>query len=199
MRRIIIVFLFISFLAATFSNDAHAIWVNLTEEQTKQAVEYGKANKDKDLLEFFNEWVVVRESAIERVGLNTKFSLIALAAREAAVQNRELTPEEIEKKMAEVNGILPFRAVLYGPSPDFAKYLDVVLEYKDKYILPVRKHNAQRAMPRGWWPGSPPLYCGVCEYDFPDYFVNPQHIVTLVILSPFEPDRKFLFNLSSMR
>lgn len=194
-----ITILFISFLFFIPCNYAYAIWVNLTEEQTKQAVEYGKANKDKDMLEFLNEWVVVREdSGIERVGLNTKFSLVALAAREAALQNKELTPEEIEKKKAAVEGILAFRAVLYGPSAEFSRYLDVVLEYKDKYILPVRKHNAQRALPRGWWAGRPPLFCGICEYDFPDYFVDPQHIVTLVILS-LEPDRRFLFNLSSMR
>ncbi len=198
MRKIIITFLFISFFVPY--NCAYAIWANLTEEQTKQAVEYGKANKDKGLLEFFNEWVVVREeSSVERVGINTKFSIVALAAREAAIQNRELTPKEIEEKKAEVNGLLSFRAVLYGPSADFARYLDVVLEYKDKYIIPVRKHNEQRAQPRGWWPGRPPYYCAICEYDFPDFAVDPRHVVTLVIFSQFEPDRRFQFDLSRIR
>lgn len=199
MRKIIITFLFILFLVPVSRNCAWAVWLNLTEEQTKQAVEYGKANKDKDMLEFLNEWVVVREGSIERVGVNTKFSIIALAAREAAIQNRELTPKEIEEKMAEVNGLLSFRAVLYGPSSEFARYMDVVLEYKDKYIIPLRKHNPPQAQPRGWWAGRPPLFCAVCAYDFPDYFVDPRHVVTLVILSEFENDRRFVFDLSLMR
>ncbi|HHT9125442.1 MAG TPA: hypothetical protein ACFYD6_06430 [Candidatus Brocadiia bacterium] len=199
MCRIISI-LFISFLFFVPYNHAHAVWLNLTEEQTKQAVEYGKANKNTNVLEFFDEWVVVREeSGIERVGINTKFSIVAFVAREAAIQNKELTPKEIEEKTAAVNGLLSFQAVLYGPSADFAKYLDVALEYKGQYILPVRKHNQQRAQPRGWWPGKPPLFCAICEYDFPDYFVDPRHIVTLVILSEFEPDRRFVFDLSRMR
>lgn len=199
MCKTVIVFLFISLLSLVPFDYAYAIWLNLTEEQTKEAVEYGKANKDKNMLEFLDEWVVVREPGIERVGINTKFSLIALAAREAALQNRELTPKEIEEKKAAGEGCLSFRAVLYGPSADFAKYLYVALEYQDKYIVPVRKHNQERAVPRGWWPGKPHLFYAVCEYDFPDYFVDPSHVVTLVIFSEFEPDRRFLFELAGMR
>ncbi|MGR3310804.1 MAG: hypothetical protein ACUZ77_08510 [Candidatus Brocadiales bacterium] len=199
MHKIITFFLFILFLFSVPHNYAYAIWPNLTEEQTKQAIEYGKVNKDTSMLEFFSEWVIIGEKGLERIGINTKFSIIALAAREAALQNRELTPEEIKEKTAVVDGLISIQAVLYGPSAEFAKHLDVVLEYKDKYIIPVRKQNAQRAMPRGWWPGKSPLYCAICAYDFPDYFIDPRHVVTLVVISHFEPDRRFVFDLSLMR
>lgn len=199
MHRIITIFLFILFLFSVPCDYTYAIWLNLTEEQTKEAVKYGKDGKDKNMLEFFSEWVVVGKSGVERVGINTKFSLIALAAKEAAIQNRELTPEEIEKKTAGVNGTLSFQAVLYGPSAGFAKYLHVVLEYKDQYIIPIRKHNPERAMPRGWWPGKPHLFYAVCEYDFPDYFVDPHLTVTLLIFSELDPDRRFRFELSGIR
>lgn len=58
-------FLWMVVLLFAFSKDAYAVYFFLTDEQIRQAIEYGEKNKDLDYISFFDEWVVVSHDGYE--------------------------------------------------------------------------------------------------------------------------------------
>lgn len=192
-------FILIIFLFFIFSKNTLAIYYDLTDEQIKQAVEYGESNKDRDYFLFLDEWMVVADDAYEWAALNTKFSILAYEAKQAMLTSKKLTQTETIQFMFEVEDILSFHVVLYGNSADFAKNYQSVLLYKNKPIQPVNEQNDTNAKPANLGVRLPVLYRATCRYDFPNYYVEPNAEVVLVIISPLNKERRFVFNLKEMR
>ncbi|TVM03724.1 MAG: hypothetical protein CV087_04010 [Candidatus Brocadia sp. WS118] len=186
-------------LFLTLSQDATAVYYSLSDEQVKQAIEYGEKNNDLDYIAFFSEWVMVSHEGYEWAALNTKFSILAYEAKQASLSARKLTEAQIYQSMAEVEDILSFHVVLYGNSSDFSKDYHAVLLYKNKPIQPVNEHNDTRARPTNLGIRLSVSYRATCRYDFPNYFVEPDEEVSLVILSPLNKERRFVFHLKEMR
>ncbi|MBC6932254.1 MAG: hypothetical protein DYG83_13460 [Candidatus Brocadia sp. AMX2] len=192
-------FLWMVVLLFAFSKDAYAVYFFLTDEQIRQAIEYGEKNKDLDYISFFDEWVVVSHDGYEWAALNTKFSMLAYEARQAALAAGKLTEPQIFQMISEVEDILSFRVVLYGNSPGFAGDYHAVLLYKNKPIQPVNEQNDTHARPTNLGIRMPATYRAACQYDFPNYYLEPDEEVTLIILSSLNKERRFVFNLKEMR
>jgi hypothetical protein len=186
-----------SFLA--FSKTAHAVYYFLSDEQIKEAIEYGEKNKDIDYISFLSEWVNVSNDGYEWAALNTKFSILAYEAREAALASKKLSEDQIFQLISDVEDILSFRVVLYGNSSEFARDYHAVLLYKNKPIQPVNEQNDEHARPTNLGIRIPTTYRATCRYDFPNYYIEPDESVTLLILSPLSKERRFVFNLKEMR
>lgn len=192
-------FLRIIILLFAFSKNAHAVYFFLSDDQIKEAIEYGGKNKDHDYISFLSEWINVSHNGYEWAVLNTEFSILAYEARQSALTSRELTEEQIFQLISEAEGILSFQVVLYGNSPDFARDYHAVLLYKNKPIQPVNEQNDVHARPTNLGIRLPATYRATCRYDFPNYFIEPDEVVILVILSPLDKERRFVFNLKEMR
>ncbi|MEE9584227.1 MAG: hypothetical protein V3W51_01995 [Candidatus Brocadiales bacterium] len=177
---------------------ALAVWPELDKDQIQEAIRYGKRFKNYDNDRFLKEWTVFLERDGDKVGVYTKFNLLAMAARGAAKESRELHPEEIEAVLGEVENKLAFKLILYGNTPEFARNLHAVLYYSDGYIQPVHKYNPL-AEPYGWRPMSPPVFRAFCSYEFPLDEIDPNAEVSLIIISPQGGEKELFFDLSKMR
>lgn len=195
MRICILIVLFL--LLPLTAKPALAIWPELNESQIREAIEYGKRFKNYENDKFLREWMVHLENG-NRVGIYTKFNLIAMAARDAARESRELLPEEIEAILGEIDNKLSFKIILYGNTADFARHFHAVLLHNNRYIQPISKHNPL-AEPFGWWPMAPSLFRAFCSYEFSLDDIDPNAKVTFIIIHPRGGERELFFDLSRMR
>lgn len=186
-------------LLFVFSRDAHAVYFFLSDDQIKEAIEYGEKNKDSDYVSFFSEWMDVSNEGYEWAVLNTEFSTLAYEARQSALASGKLTQTRIFHLISEAEDILSFQVILYGNSPDFATDYHAVLLYKNKPIHPVNEQNDTHARPSNLGIRLPATYRAACRYDFPNYFIEPDEVVTLIIISPLDKERRFFFDLKEMR
>src|SRR3990167_4555163 len=194
-----VILLWILLLLCVFSRKANAVYYSLSDEQMRQAIEYGENNKDTDYFTFLDEWMTVADDGYAWAALNTKFSILAYEAKQAALESRKLTQAEISRFPLEVDDILSFHVVLYGNSSDFAKDYHAVLLYKNKSIQPFTEQNDAHAKPANLWVRISTSYRAICKYDFPNYYVEPDAEVILVIISPLNKERMFVFHLKEMR
>jgi len=177
---------------------ALAVWPDLDQNQMQEAVQYGKKFKNYDNDAFLKEWTVALQRDSDKVGVYTKFNLLAMAARDAAKESRDLRPEEIEAVLGEAENKLAFKLVLYGNSPEFTKRFHAVLQYNDAYIQPIHKLNAP-GEPFGWWPMAPSIFRAFCSYEFPLNEIDPNAEVALIIINPEGGERELFLDLSKMR
>ncbi len=191
--------LWILFLFIVVSENAHAVYYSLSDEQIRRAIEYGENSKDTDYFAFLDEWTTVAGDGYEWATLNTKFSLLAYEARRAALESRKLTQTEIIQFPLEAEDILSFHVVLYGNSSDFTKDYHAVLVYKNKPIQPIIEQNDTHAKPANLGVRISTSYRAICKYEFPNYYVEPDAEVILVIISPLNKERMFVFHLKEMR
>lgn len=197
--RPLFLFLWVLFLSLAFSHDTQAVYFNLSDEQIKQAIQYGENNKDADYISFSDEWVIVSPDSYEWAVLNTKFNLLAYEAKRAALASRKLTEAQIYQFISEMDDILSFHVVLYGNTSDFAKDYRAVLLYKNKPIQPFTEQNDSKARSTNLGTRTPVVYRATCRYDFPNYFVEPDEEVILIIASSLNKEQRFVFNLKEMR
>lgn len=194
-----LVFQFIIFVFCVFPPNSYAVYYGPSDEQIRQAIEYGEKKKDADYTTFLSEWMTVSNDGYEWAALNTKFSILAYEAKQAALTSKKLTQTEIIQFLLEVEDILSFHVVLYGNSADFTKDYHAVLIYKGKPVQPVSEQNDINSRPASLGIRIPLLYRAVCRYDFPNYYIEPDAEVVLVVMSPLNKERRFIFNLSDMR
>ncbi len=192
-------FLLMFFLCLVFSKNTYAVYYYLDKEQIKEAAEYGEKNKDVDYTTFLNEWVRCANDGYERAALNTKFSILAFEAKQAALASRKLTETDIIHSLMEVEDVLSFEVILYGNSADFAKDYHAVLLYENKPIQAINKQNDIHAKPTTIGMRMPAIYRATCKYDFPNCYIEPNAEVTLLIISPLNKERRFVFHLKEMR
>ncbi len=164
----------------------------------KQAIEYGKTHKDYDNERFLREWTVVFQGTGEKVSLYTKYNSLALSAREAARESRDLRPEEVEAILLKMEGKLVFQAVFYGSTADFADNFHAVLLYEERIIQPIHKETPV-TKPYVWAPMATPLFMALCSYEFPLKNINPNGAVTVLFINPKSGEREVNFDLSKMR
>lgn len=192
-------FPWVLFLFFAFSEKANAIYYSLSDEQINQAIEYGENNKDTDYFTFLDEWMTVADDGYEWAALNTKFSILAYEAKQAALESRKLTQAEIIRFPLEVEDTLSFHVILYGNSSDFTKDYHAVLLYKNKPIQPIIEQNDTHAKPANLGIRIHTSYRAICKYDFPNYYVESDAEVILVVISPINKERRFAFKLGEMR
>lgn len=187
------------FLMLLCFNKAYAIYYDLSNEQIKQAIEFGEKNENTDNTAFLSEWMSVSNDGYEWAALNTKFSILAFDAKQAAQASRKLTEPQILQFMSEGEETLSFHVVLYGNSPGFASSYHAVLLYKNRPIQPILEQNDEHAKSTNMGMRVLVIYRATCRYDFPNYHIEPDAEVILVIISPLNKERRFTFDLSKIR
>ncbi len=188
-----LLFRFIMFVFCVFSTNSYAVYYDPSDEQIRQAIEYGEKNKDTDYTTFLSEWMTVSNDGYEWAALNTKFSILACEAKNAALNMKKLTNTEIISLLLEAEDILSFRVVLYGNSADFTKDYHAVLIYKGKSVQPFSEQNDINSKPANLGIRIPLLYRAVCRYDFPNYYIEPDAEVVLVVSESFKQRKKIYF------
>ncbi len=191
--------LWIIFLSFVFSSNVYAVYYSLSDEQIRQAIEYGEKGKDADDVSFLAEWVSVSDDGYEWATLNTKFSILAYEAKQSSLTFKKLTEVQMSRVLSEVEDVLSFHVILYGNASHFTKDCHAVLLYKNKRIQPINEQNDPHSKATNLGTQTTTTYRAACRYDFPNYCVEPDANIVLVIIGPFNKERKFSFNLKEMR
>lgn len=179
-----------------FAPPSGAVLVELNEEDVKDAVQYGKDNKDAGYLEFFKDWRVDLGYGAGSARVITPFSKIAFEAKHG--EDEGVDHEVIEEILKESKGRLAFGVSVYGEVRDFAQNASAVLIQGEKTVKPVESRPVMKAEVTDSWP-NPPAYRAICYFYFSTKEIDPEGTVALVVSVPDQKDVRFNFNLSGMR
>ena len=187
-----------SFLFSFASPPVGAVLVDLTGEDVKEALRYGRDNKDTGYLEFFKDWRVDLGYGTGSARVITPFSKIAFEAKHAAPGDEPVDSEVIDEILEKSRGKLAFGVSVYGEARDFAQGARAVLVQKEKTIKPIESKPVMKAEPTDSWP-NPPAYRAICYYYFDTKEVDPDGTATLVVSLPGQKDVEFKFDLSGAK
>lgn len=176
---------------------AEAIMIGLTPEQTKEAIEYGKAGKKTAMIDFSKEWSVSLGEKVGWATLYDEFHNLAYMARKAALENRELLPHEIKKAVSQDN-VLTFTATVLTDSMYYNYFRPSTLHFDDRVIAATYEFQPQMCEDSIYFPESP-YYVAACVYKFPIEGIDPNSKVTLAVVKPEGDELLFEFDLSKMR
>jgi hypothetical protein len=173
---------------------AGAIWVNLTPEQTDQALKIGGFQASMgNPQRFMEKWSVNLGEGKGAALLMTEFLSVAFAAQEASKAFQSLQPWEVEDARARASGKLVFSVTTFGDSPDYADGL--------RGWVMAGKHEIQNTH---WKNGVPEpadgRYVADSTFWFPIEGVDPEGKITLVIRHEATGrEWRFPFDLAQMR
>jgi len=174
------------------------IKVNLTEEETREAIDWGIKNKDSPEV-FLSSYEFGSQEAYEERGfIVTKFRTLASLGYTSVktkhkVDTAHIQPE-VKKAIQTVlnTKVLVLDIITYGDEPDFAKDYHIVLKQGEKIIQPVGLTAPQRADTTTRFPQSP-SYKAWVEAQFPYSKLDPKGKTTVILIkdqgdSRFEVD-----------
>lgn len=171
---------------------AHGIYVGLTAEQVREAIEVGRNSIVRE--DFDREWLVPYKEP-EEVRVTTEFSRLVFAARAAALKNETLSERQIQTHLDRSKGKIQLVVSIRGDKPDFARFYKAVLKVGGKDVPASFTQNERSALQlenRG--------YLARSIYVFPTEGWNPRSHVTLLISSnEGKTVRQFSIDLSAMR
>lgn len=140
------------------------------------------------------EWRV-RGGDGQLVTVMTPFHRLALAARNAAFQDKELKPRDVESLMRDQQGKLVFWATLRGGRADFARFYAPALLARRQEIKASFTQNERTALR-----GEDGQYIARCLYVFPAADLDPRGTVLLLVRDGEEKVvAKFAVDLATMR
>ena len=170
-------------LAASFTLDP---------EQRSDAIRVGARSVTQEV--FDAEWRVANPSGDSLIVL-TPFHRLVIAARQAAVKNEPLKPDEPEKLLKSQEDRLVILAQLRGPREDFARFYAPRLVAGDVEIAPAFVQNERTALR-----AEGGNYVARCVYRFPTKDLTARSRVLLLIRDADGRDvSSFTIDLASMR
>ncbi len=179
-----------------FAPPSEAVLVELSEEDVKDAVQYGKDNKNAGYLEFFKDWRADLGYGAGSARVITPFSKIAFEAKHA--EDEGVDREVIEEILKESKGRLAFGVSVYGEARDFAQNASAVLIQGKKTVKPVESRPVMKAEVTDSWP-NPPAYRAICYFYFSTKGIDLEGTVALVVSVADQKDVRFNFDLSGIR
>lgn len=179
-------------LSLTWISPLDALLLTLSPRDREEAVLAGRRSVTDD--GWGGEWRVDAEAGA-RVTVMTPFHRLALAARNAAFQDREMKPQDVESVLKNQEGKLVLWATLRGGRADFARFYVPVLVARKEEIKASFSQNERTALR-----GDDGQYTARCLYVFPGEGVDPRGTVTLLVRDAGEKVvAKFTLDLSTMR
>jgi hypothetical protein len=176
---------------------AHALWKELSPQQFREALEYGKHQRETDMAEFSREWTVNLGDRVGWATLYTRFHSLAYKARKAAVEHRELTNKEIQKALGD-GETLTFTATLLCDALYYTRQRPATLRQGEKVVASSYEYLPDVCENSHFFPDSP-AYMASCVYKFPLKDFSTDTPVTLVVIKPTGEELLFDFDLSKMR
>ncbi len=179
-------------LGLALGRPAEAASFTLTPAEQAEAIRLGARSITSD--EFGDEWRVVNATG-ESVTVITPFHRLALAARHAAFRNEPLRAQDRDRMLDELKDRLMLWVSLYGPRPDFARYLTPRLLVDDREVRPIMVQNERTALRQ-----EDGRFLARCVYWFPAGEVGGTGRPVLVVSDPDgQPVSRFTIDLASMR
>ncbi|HEX7786662.1 MAG TPA: hypothetical protein VF653_10610 [Methylomirabilota bacterium] len=179
-------------LSLTCTAPVDAALFALTPRDRDEAVRAGRRSVIEE--QWGAEWRVDNGSG-EAVVVMTPFHRLALAARNAAFQDRELKPRDIESVLKDREGKLVLWVTLRGSRVDFARYYAPALLFRQREIKASFAQNERTALR-----GDDGRFTARCLYVFSADGVDPKATVTLLVRDVEEKVvAKFTVDLASMR
>lgn len=180
------------------SGTSYGMLQGLDDDQTKEAVLYGKRSVKTDTLDFIREWSIVSEKPSAMAFLISEFLALASASRDAALRSLELNKFDIEDTLAKSSGKLVFRVSVFGPVQDFSQNYTAVVKAGSKEIPTSYWINGDG---EPWGDGkNQPAFVSDNDYYFPAEGIDPKGKITLVVLDgSAKPVVSFNFDLSKLR
>lgn len=174
---------------------AQAIWVDLTPEQTDQALKVGGFQASMgNSAKFMEKWSVNLGPGKGAALLMTEFLAVAFAAEAAAKNMQSLQPWEVQDARARASGKLVFSVTTFGDRPEYADGLrGWVVDGKRE----IQNTHWQNGAPEAAEGGG---FVADSTFWFPMEGVDPEAKVTLVIRQAgTDREWRFPFDLSQMR
>ena len=111
----------------------------LSDEEIKEAIEYGKKNVSLTYTEFTKKWAVDLgyNKGKGRAVLITPFLRVALIGKKAAKYNEKIDYSLIKKVLSKDADKLYFDVMLFGDFPEFGRTVEARLKYNGREIFPV--------------------------------------------------------------
>jgi len=179
-------------LSLTCTAPVDAALLTLSPRDRDEAVRVGRRSVVDD--HWGAEWRVAGGPG-ESVTVMTPFHRLALAARNAAFQDKELKPRDIESVLKEQEGKVTFWITLRGGRTDFARYYAAALLARQQEIKASFSQNERTALR-----GDDGQFTARCVYVFPAEGVDPKATVTLLVRDVEEKVvAKFTVDLAAMR
>ncbi|MCF6149753.1 MAG: hypothetical protein E3K37_13950 [Candidatus Kuenenia sp.] len=189
-------FLFV--FALFYLKQTKAITLNLSPDQIKEAIQYGKQNKSVDFVTFSGSWTVALGKGKGFATLFTPYHNIAYKAKKFEIEHRELSNRDILNAL-EIGNSLVFTVTVYGDVFNFAVFQTAKLCQKDLEIKPIYEFKPDIADASEFWP-NPPSQMARMVFRFPVYDIDLNAPATLVVFDP-EGDEgvSFPFDLTKMK
>ncbi len=175
---------------------AFCMTFNLTSIQINNAIEYGQKNKLYSLREFTKPWVSYLGEKEGWATLWTPYHNLAFKSKKAAVENRNLSQNEIFKALR-IKESLTLTVSVFGDYMQFARGYNAILYCNEKMIYPVLSYTPEYAEPSSFYPDTP-IYVAGCVFKFPIEDVIIDYAITLVVTNPEGKELKFTFDLPSI-
>jgi hypothetical protein len=179
-------------LALAAVTPAAAASLTLTDAQKRDALHVGARSVTHET--FGGEWVV-RGADGETATVVTPFYRVALAGRNAAFDQREVKPAEVERLLRSQSGRLVFWVTLRGTKQDFARHYVprlLVGEREIKAAFVQNEHTAARQ--------DDGRYAARCVYGFPTRDLTGTSRAALVVADGVGKDvARFGIDLGAMR
>jgi len=121
------------------------IKVDLTEEEIKEAIDWGAKNKD-------SFWKVIKPYLFGKWGISEEFGVILtksfyLASLGARSARNYKSPEESDIGVVLIDDTLHVMINTYGNEPEFYKGYQIVLKQGERVIHPVKIESRKQAGP----------------------------------------------------
>lgn len=171
---------------------AAAASLTLTDAQKREAVRLGERSITQET--FGGEWRVKGGNG-ELATVVTPFHRLALAGRNAAYDQKDVKPAEVERMLREQAGRLIVWVTLKGAKEDFARYLVPRLVVGDREIKATFVQNERT--PARQDDGQ---YLARCVYGFPTRDLTGTSRAALIVADADGKDvAKFTLDLGTMR
>lgn len=187
---------------------AFGFQIDLSTTQIQEAIEYGKTHKDDKITDLLKDWIVNIDGKQDYALVNSPFQLLTSESCKATREYKEVSSETIKGIISTTKNTLLLNIRVYGSSIDFAKNYHAVLKYKDKIVQPIYTNNPALADTSINWPEDP-AYAATIAYGFAfrkqqktkkiNTIFDPNDIITLTIIPPYEHEFNFVIDLSTMR
>ncbi len=167
----------------------------------RDAIAYGKNNKNTSFESFMGPWTINRNknstiSCREYISVTTPYLLVATLALSNAEKYKDTTLNDALNLLKSIK-TLEVSAEVYGDKIDFAKDVDAVIKINGKVIHPVKVDKEDFADTSAKWPDSPAYYAAnVYYFNLKDIPRNAK--IQFIIIYP-NREEKFNIDLSKMK
>ena len=193
----------VAVLVCAWMLPAYAI-VPMTEQNVRDAQEYGKKKSMTHINEFLAPWTTYEEKATiindatEKAYIYTPYLLVAHQAREYTVAKKVPTAADAAAATKDYEGYYCFAINIVGYDPNFVSSIVVSAEQENQPV-PVESINATKAEKMSVPVGAGPQYTSHVYAYCKDSDVKAGKLLRLTVFCKDEKYRSFNFDIAKIK